>query len=54
MGGAERASNVNESTSVYWEEWATGWDDANTKVITEARQNAGCSKPKCCKTFIQE
>jgi len=54
MGGAEKASNVYESTSVYWQEWATGWDDAHTKVSTEARQYAGCSKPKCCKSFIQE
>mgnify|MGYP003647800344 FL=1 len=54
MGGAEKASNVYESTSVYWQEWATGWDDAHNKIITEARSNAGCSKPKCCKTFIQE
>ena len=25
MGGAERPSNLNDSVSVYWEEWGTGW-----------------------------
>jgi hypothetical protein len=43
--------NGNE---VYNAEWLVGWEDANTKVINEARANSGCTKPKCCKNFLQE
>jgi hypothetical protein len=54
MLGGNKASNVFESNSVYWQEWETGWDDAHTKIINEARANTGCTKPKCCKDFIQD
>ena len=39
MGGAERPSNLNDSVSVYWEEWGTGWNDANTYIYMAFAQN---------------
>jgi hypothetical protein len=47
-------TNIFESNSVYWQEWLAGWEDAHTKIINEARASSGCSKPKCCKNFIQD
>jgi hypothetical protein len=40
----------------YWKEYKTGWEDADTKIISEARNRNSCSKPKCCKNknFIQD
>jgi hypothetical protein len=54
MNGGDKASNIFESNSVYWQEWLAGWEDAHTKIINEARANSGCIKPKCCKNFIQD
>jgi hypothetical protein len=55
MNGGSKPSNVTMNESdVYWQEWLAGWDDAHQKILSEARANAGCSKPKCCKNFIQD
>lgn len=55
MKGGDKPSNTDMAgNNVYWQEWLTGWDDAHNKIISEARANAGCSKPKCCKNFIQD
>jgi ribosome modulation factor len=53
MKGLTKNSSTNENP-VYIQEWLTGWEDAHKKIISEARANAGCSKPKCCKNFIQD
>ena len=56
MSGGDKASNVYESNSVYWQEWVAGWDDAHNKIINESRAK-NCEQPKkCCKTkkFIQD
>jgi hypothetical protein len=55
MNGGEKVSNTINENSVYWQEWLAGWNDAHTKIISEARESA-CSKPKCCKNkkFIQD
>lgn len=53
--GFPRNTIVTEETNnVYIQEWLIGWDDAHNKIISEARENVGCSKPKCCKNFIQD
>jgi ribosome modulation factor len=53
MQGQPKTSGVN-GNEVYNSEWLVGWEDAHTKVINEARANSGCTKPKCCKNFIQD
>ena len=52
--GKPRDHLITEISSVYKQEWLVGWDDAHKKIIAEARENAGCNKPKCCKNFIQD
>lgn len=47
-------NNFNNENPVYIQEWLTGWEDAHKKIIEEARTNNNCSKPKCCKNFIQD
>jgi ribosome modulation factor len=48
-------NTCNVENPVYIQEWLTGWEDAHTKIIEEARNsNGGCGKPKCCKNFIQD
>jgi hypothetical protein len=56
MNGGDKVSNTLNENSVYWQEWTAGWNDANDKIINEAREKATCSKPKCCKNkkFIQD
>jgi hypothetical protein len=53
MKGVSKNSFNNENP-IYIEEWTTGWEDAHKKIIAEARASNGCSKPKCCKNFIQD
>lgn len=53
MKGVSKNS-LNNENPVFMQEWLTGWEDAHKKIISEARANAGCSKPKCCKNFIQD
>lgn len=53
MEGQDKSWGLN-GNAVYNTEWLAGWEDANTKIITEARANNECTKPKCCKDFIQD
>lgn len=52
--GKARDLLVAEASPVYMQEWLVGWDDAHKKIIAEARENAGCNKPRCCKKFLQD
>jgi hypothetical protein len=54
MEGSPRDMLTSDMNNVYLEEWLVGWDDAHKKIIAEARENSGCTKPKCCKNFIQD
>ena len=55
MKGSSKPNNVLVAeNNVYWQEWLAGWDDAHQKILSEARAKAECSKPKCCKNFIQD
>ena len=56
MNGGEKPQQAAIATNPYWQEYSTGWDDANNKIINEARERNSCSKPKCCKKrdFIQD
>lgn len=53
MEGQTKASGLNEN-EVYNTEWIAGWEDAHQKIISEARAGNDCTKPKCCKNFIQD
>jgi hypothetical protein len=56
MNGGTKPSQALGSSDPYWQEYSTGWNDADTKIINEARERNECTKPKCCKNknFIQD
>lgn len=56
MNGGQKPPQATTPSDPYWSEYSTGWDDANNKIINEAREKNACSKPKCCKNkdFIQD
>ena len=56
MNGGEKPQQAAIPTNPYWQEYSTGWDDADAKILSEARERNACSKPKCCKKkdFIQD
>jgi len=56
MNGGELPNQAIFAMDPYWKEYKTGWEDADTKIISEARERNSCSKPKCCKNknFIQD
>lgn len=55
-GGQLPSQAVGGSSDPYWQEYATGWRDADNKIIKEARERNECSRPNCCKkkNFIQD
>jgi hypothetical protein len=56
MNGGELPSQAIFMMDPYWKEYKTGWEDADIKIINEAREKNFCTKPKCCKkkNFIQD
>jgi hypothetical protein len=56
MNGGELPNQAVFGMDPYWKEYKTGWEDADTKIINEARERNSCIKPKCCKkkNFIQD
>jgi hypothetical protein len=56
MSGGELPNQAIYSVDPFWKEYKTGWEDADTKIINEARERNSCTKPKCCKNkdFIQD
>ena len=56
MSGGTKPSQAIMSGDPYWQEYSTGWNDADIKIVNEARERNSCSKPKCCKNknFIQD
>jgi hypothetical protein len=56
MNGGQKPIQAMSATDPYWQEYSTGWNDADTKIINEARDRNSCTKPKCCKkkNFIQD
>lgn len=53
-GGQLPVQAVGGSSDPYWQEYATGWKDADDKVIKEARERNQCAENKCNKGFIQD
>jgi hypothetical protein len=55
MNGGQKPSQAVMTSDPYWQEYDTGWNDADLKIIKEAREKF-CSKPSCCKSknFIQD
>jgi len=37
MNGGPKLPQATMSTDPYWQEYVIGWDDANSKIIGEAR-----------------
>lgn len=56
MNGGELPNQAVFSIDPFWKEYKTGWEDADNKIINEARERNACTKPKCCKAkkFIQD
>jgi hypothetical protein len=56
MLGGELPNQAVFSIDPYWKEYKTGWEDADLKIINEARQRNSCTSKKCCKkkNFIQD
>jgi hypothetical protein len=56
MNGGELPNQAIFGMDPYWKEYKTGWEDADNKIISEARDRNSCTKPKCCKkkNFIQD
>lgn len=56
MNGGAKPTQAVMASDPYWQEYSTGWNDADNKIINEARERNTCSKPKCCKKkdFIQD
>ena len=54
-GGQMPTQAVGGSSDPYWQEYATGWRDADMKIIREARERNSClSEFNKSKTFIQD
>jgi hypothetical protein len=55
MNGGHLPMQANsQSSDPYWQEYATGWKDADAKIIREARQKHECDSAECDKNFIQD
>lgn len=53
-GGHLPSQAIGASSDPYWQEYATGWKDADDKIIREARQKHECDSGGCNKNFIQD
>ena len=54
-GGQMPTQAVGGSSDPYWQEYATGWRDADMKIIKEARERNECAGTNCKdKKFIQD
>lgn len=58
MNGGEKPNQAIFNVDPYWKEYSMGWDDADTKIIAEARERNMCGSKKCCgkkkNSFIQD
>lgn len=56
MGGGQLPVQAsNGASDPYWQEYATGWRDADNKIIREARQrHDNLNESNVSKTFIQD
>jgi hypothetical protein len=41
MNGGAKPAQADVSPDPYWQEYATGWHDADTKILQEARARNG-------------
>jgi hypothetical protein len=41
MNGGAKPQQAQIALNPYWEEYATGWNDADTKILAEARARNG-------------
>jgi hypothetical protein len=54
-GGQLPVQASGGSSDPYWQEYTTGWRDADTKIIKEARERNAClNEDNKSKTFIQD
>jgi hypothetical protein len=55
MNGGQKPNQAIMATDPFWQEYATGWNDADLKIITEARKrNAVMTKTKVLKEIVNE
>jgi hypothetical protein len=58
-GGAMPSNTLLGNQDPYWNEYITGWNDADEAIISEAREEMTSGKTRCCKStknknFIQD
>jgi hypothetical protein len=54
MNGGEKPLQALSSSKPYWQEYATGWNDADNKIIKEAREKNNLFEKVIDKSFIQD
>ena len=57
MNGGELPNQALFTPDPFWKEYRTGWEDADTKIVNEARERNLCTSKKCCAKkgkFIQD
>lgn len=57
MNGGELPNQALFMSDPFWKEYRTGWEDADTKIVNEARERNLCTSKKCCAKkgkFIQD
>jgi hypothetical protein len=55
MNGGAKPSQAVMSTDPYWQEYATGWIDADERIIKEARQkHSNLNENIIDKSFLQD
>lgn len=57
MSGGELPNQALFMPDPFWKEYRTGWEDADTKIVNEARERNLCTSKKCCAKkgkFIQD
>lgn len=54
MNGGAMPSQALMSRDPFWQEYTTGWNDADAKIITEARKRNSVTKSKTLKEITNQ
>lgn len=54
MNGGDKPQQAQIPLNTYWQEYALGWDEADNKIITEARKRNIGSKPKILREITNQ
>jgi hypothetical protein len=54
MSGGSKPVQAATPSDAYWQEYSTGWEDANEKIINEARARNGMLNEHGKQQFLQD